>query len=168
MKYKQPFKFIPWSTSHTSQEPGPWNCESPKGSVQRLSQTHLHVLRSRALRCSVKSYVCSVRSTSHTSQEPCPWNCESPKGSVQRLSQTHLHVLWSRALRCSVESYVTGPSTKCYFNEFLFMRVLTYDKIKSDERSECHVSRFCVRLTSKRWYLKIIQVTKKHDPFDVM
>ena len=28
---------------------------------------------------------------------------------------------------CSVKSYVTGPSTKCYFNELLFMRVLTYD-----------------------------------------
>jgi hypothetical protein len=25
-------------TSHTSQEPWPWNCESPKESVQRLSQ----------------------------------------------------------------------------------------------------------------------------------
>ena len=26
------------ATSHTSQEPWPWNCESPKESVQRLSQ----------------------------------------------------------------------------------------------------------------------------------
>jgi hypothetical protein len=26
------------------------------------------------------------------------------------------------------------------------------------------VSGFCVRLTSKRWILKIIQVTMKHDP----
>jgi hypothetical protein len=31
---------------------------------------------------------------------------------------------------CSVKSYVTGPSTKCYFNECLFMRVLTHDKIE--------------------------------------
>jgi hypothetical protein len=30
------------------------------------------------------------------------------------------------------------------------------------------VSRFCVRPTSKRWFLKIIQVTIKHDPFDGM
>jgi hypothetical protein len=31
---------------------------------------------------------------------------------------------------CSVKSYVTGSSTKCYFNEFLFMRVLTPGTIK--------------------------------------
>ena len=30
------------------------------------------------------------------------------------------------------------------------------------------VFRFCVRPTSKRWFLKIIQVTMKHDPFDAM
>ena len=30
------------------------------------------------------------------------------------------------------------------------------------------VSRFCVRPTSKRWFLRIVQVTMKHDPFDVM
>ena len=42
--------------------------------------------------------------------------------SVQRLSQRHLQnrVLWSQTLKCSVKSYVTGPSTKCYFDEFLF------------------------------------------------
>ena len=30
------------------------------------------------------------------------------------------------------------------------------------------VSRFCVRPTSKRWFLKIVQVTMKHDPLDAM
>ena len=30
------------------------------------------------------------------------------------------------------------------------------------------VSQFCVRPTSKRWFLKIIQVTMKHDSFDAM
>ena len=30
------------------------------------------------------------------------------------------------------------------------------------------VSQFCVRPTSKRWFLKIIQVTVKHDLFDAM
>jgi hypothetical protein len=30
------------------------------------------------------------------------------------------------------------------------------------------VSRFYVRPTSKRWFLKIIQVTMKHDLFDAM
>jgi hypothetical protein len=30
------------------------------------------------------------------------------------------------------------------------------------------VSRFCVRPSSKRWFLKIVQVTNKHDSFDAM
>ena len=30
------------------------------------------------------------------------------------------------------------------------------------------VSRVCVRPTSKRWFLKIVQVTMKHDPFDAI
>ena len=30
------------------------------------------------------------------------------------------------------------------------------------------VSRFCVRPSSKKQVLKIIQVTMKHDPFDAM
>jgi hypothetical protein len=30
------------------------------------------------------------------------------------------------------------------------------------------VSWFCVRLTSKRLFFKIILVTMKHDPFDAM
>ena len=34
------------------------------------------------------------------------------------------------ALKCSVKSYVTGPSTKRYFSEFLFMRVLTHCEIE--------------------------------------
>ena len=32
------------------------------------------------------------------------------------------HVVWSWALKCIVKSYATRPSTKCYFNEFLFMQ----------------------------------------------
>ena len=69
--------------------------------------------------------------TSHTSQEPWPWNYESPKESIQRPSQhiPQIHVVWSQTLECSVKAYVAGPSTKCYFNEILFMRVLTHDKI---------------------------------------
>jgi hypothetical protein len=45
---------------------------------------------------------------------------------------THLqnHVVWSRIFKCSVKSYVTRASTKCYFNEFLFMRVLTHGAIE--------------------------------------
>jgi hypothetical protein len=30
------------------------------------------------------------------------------------------------------------------------------------------VSWFCVRPTSNRWCMKIVQVTMKHDPFDAM
>ena len=30
------------------------------------------------------------------------------------------------------------------------------------------VSRFCVRPTSKRWFLKIVQLTMKHGPLDAM
>ena len=68
-----------------------------------------------------------LSATSHTSQEPWPWNSESSKENVQRLSQTHLqnYATWSRILECSVKSYQSGPSTKCNFNEFLLMRVLT-------------------------------------------
>ena len=76
------------------------------------------------------------RATSHTSQEPWPWNCESPKESVQKAIPTHLqnHVVCSRILKCSVMSYVTRPSTKCYFNEFPFMWVLTHDTNRRNER----------------------------------
>ena len=35
-----------------------------------------------------------------------------------------------KTLKCSVKSYVTGPSTKCYFKEFIFMWVLTHDKLE--------------------------------------
>jgi hypothetical protein len=55
-----------------------------------------------------------------------------PKRKCPNPIPTHLqtHVVWSRILKCSVKSYVTGPSTKCYFNEFLCMHALTHDKIK--------------------------------------
>jgi hypothetical protein len=72
--------------------------------------------------------------------------------------------------KCSVKSYVTEPSTKCSFNEFLFMLVLVHGKNKSMVVSirSVMVSRFCVRPISKRWFLKIILVNMKHDPFDAM
>ena len=41
-------------------------------------------------------------------------------------------IVWSWTLKCSVKSDVTGPPTKCYFNEFPFMRVLTHDKIEQN------------------------------------
>ena len=48
------------ATWHTSQEPWPWHCESPKESSVRITvPTHLqnHVVWSRTLKCSVKAYV---------------------------------------------------------------------------------------------------------------
>ena len=75
-----------------------------------------------------------IRATSHMSHEPWPpCNCESPKERVcPKAVPTHLpnHAVWSRALKCSVKPYVTGPSTKLYFNAFLFMRVLINDTIE--------------------------------------
>jgi hypothetical protein len=55
-----------------------------------------------------------------------------PERKCPKVVPEHLqnHVVWSLTLECSVKSYVIGPSTKCYFNEFLFMRVLTHVKIK--------------------------------------
>jgi hypothetical protein len=48
-----------------------------------------------------------------------------PKRKWPEAVPTHLqnHEVWSRTLKCNVKSYVTSPSTKCYFNEFLFTHV---------------------------------------------
>ena len=83
-----------------------------------------------------------VRATSRTSQEPWPWTLWEPKRKCPKAIPTHLqhHVVWSRTLECIVKSCVTGFSIECYFNEFLFMQVLTHDKIEwinGFERSEC-------------------------------
>ena len=51
------------ATSHTSHEPWPWNCESPKESVQSTSKGYPktppknHVVWTRIPKCSVKPYV---------------------------------------------------------------------------------------------------------------
>jgi hypothetical protein len=66
-------------------------------------------------------------------------------------------------LKCIVKSYVTGSSTKCYFNEFLFIQVLTHDKIEWTIVSvwSATVSRFCVRPTSKSWFWKYSKWLRK-------
>ena len=55
-----------------------------------------------------------------------------PKRKCPKAIPRHLqnHVVWARIFKCSVKSYMTGPSTKCYFNEFLYMPVVTHDKIE--------------------------------------
>ena len=46
-----------------------------------------------------------------------------PKRKRPKSVPRHLqnHVVWSWTLKCSVKPSMTGPSTKCYFNKFLFM-----------------------------------------------
>ena len=73
-----------------------------------------------------------------------------PKTSPKSCSVCHgsSSVVWSHMW--------LGASTKCYFNEFLFMQVLTHDKIESIngcECLECHdLPVFCVRPTSNMWF----------------
>jgi hypothetical protein len=45
-----------------------------------------------------------------------------PKRECPKAVPRHLynHVVWSWILKCSVKPYVTGPSTKFYFNEYLY------------------------------------------------
>ena len=66
------------------------------------------------------------------SQEPVTVNLWEPKRKCPKAVPRHLqlHAVWSQALECSVKSYVTGLSTKCYVIEFLYMWVLTCDKVK--------------------------------------
>ena len=47
-------------------------------------------------------------------------------------------------------------------------RMIKYNKSKVMSILSAMVSRFCVRPTSKSWFLKIIQGTMKHDAFNVM
>ena len=58
------------------------------------------------------------------------------------------------------------------FNEFLFMwgphTCLKHSKSIVVRFRSAMVFWFCVKSTSKRWFLKIVQVTVKHDPFDAM
>ena len=118
--------------------------------------------------------LCKLRATSYTSQEPWPWNCESPKESAQRPSQdtSRLFVVWSRILTCSVKPYVTGHSTNCYFNEFMFMRILTHEKNIITRRLWAFgmpwSPRFVLGLPPRVKFLKIVQVTMKHDPLDAV
>ena len=59
-------------------------------------------------------------------------NCESPQQKWPKAVPPHLqtHAAWSRTLKYSVKLNVTAPSTECYFNEFLFTRVLVHDRIE--------------------------------------
>ena len=97
-----------------------------------------------------------------------------PKRNCAKVVPRHLqnHRVWSWTFKYSVKSYVTGPSTKCYFNECLFMWVRTLDLIEYQQLSVFGMPwspGFYVKPTSKKLiFLKIVQVTMKHDPFDAM
>ena len=64
------------------------------------------------------------------------------KVSKDRSRHLQNHAVRSQTLKCRLNSYVIGPLSKCYFDEFLFMRVLHHDRpIKKGngwERSDCH------------------------------
>ena len=81
-----------------------------------------------------------------------------PNRKCPKAVPTHLHnhVVLSRALKCSVKPFVTGRSTKCYFNEFLFIRSLRM--IKENKPTVVSVRsvmvlRFCIGLPprSSKW-----------------
>ena len=116
-----------------------------------------------------------LRATSHTSEEPWPRNCESPKQSVQRPSQ-HTSKLMScgHESSCVVWSRIwRGPLTKCYFNEFYSCKV---SRIIKKNWTNQRLWAFGVPwsfgvvlgLSPRGGFLKIVQVTMKHDPFDAM
>ena len=46
--------------------------------------------------------------------------------------------------------------------------MINYNKLAVVSIHSAVVSRVCVRPTSKKWVLKIVQVTMKHDPFDAI
>ena len=114
-----------------------------------------------------------LRAISHMSQEPWPWNCESPKEKCPKAIPRHLqnHVVWSWIFKCIVKSYVTGPSTKCYFNDFYSCgssRMIIYNKSMIVNIWSAMVPWFCVRPTSTRWFWKLNQVTMKNNPLKAM
>ena len=95
-----------------------------------------------------------------------------PKRKCPKAIPRHFqnHLVWSQSLKCSVKSYVAGPSTKCYFNKLLFMRALTPWLYRINQwlwafgvKWSPH---FVLGLPPRDGFLKIVQVTMKHDSFD--
>ena len=112
--------------------------------LQRSPQIHTRTIQYNWDR-SDWHHVCYVWSKGQFTYEPraVTMKLRELKRNWLKTVPRHLqnHVLWSQTLKCSLKSHVIGPSTKCYFNEFLFMRVLTHDIIEwtnGSERSECH------------------------------
>ena len=124
---------------------------------------------------SLMCIVALTATSSHAGQDMWPWDCESPKVSVPRLSQDT-----SKIMSCGhgPSSVVCSPRMQqCPLPHVISMNfylcgVVTCDRIhyiNGCEHWECHgLPVLCVRPTSKSWFLKSIQVTMKHDPFDAM
>ena len=114
-----------------------------------------------------------ARATSYTSQEPWPWNCESPNESVQRLSQDTSKIMycghgpsnavWSHMWPGPQPNVISMNSYSCESSHMIQSHKTMIVSVHS-----AMVSQFCGKPTSKRWLLKIVQVTMKHDPFDTM
>ena len=100
---------------------------------------------------------------------------QEPKRKCPKVVLTHLQshvVVWSQTFSYSVKSYVTKLSTKCLFNECFYScrssHMMKYNKSMLVSVRSVMVSWFCVRPTSKRWLLRIVQVTLKHYLLDAM
>jgi hypothetical protein len=77
---------------------------------------------------------CRLDPKGHFTHEPRAMT--SPKESVHRPSQDTSKIMYCGhgSSSVSVKSYVIKPSTDCYFNEFLFMRVGPYTRAKSRDQ----------------------------------
>jgi hypothetical protein len=69
----------------------------------------------------------------------------------------------------NLKPYVTGPSTNAISVNFYSCgssHMINYNKPTVVSVGSAMVSWFCVRPTSERWFLEIVQVTMRCDPFD--
>ena len=72
-------------------------------------------------------------------------------GPLQTQVKTCDRVVWSRILKCIVKSYFTGPSTKFYFDEFLFMSVLTHEELIKGHFTHETESHVTITLQAVSW-----------------
>ena len=83
-----------------------------------------------------------------------------PKRNCPKAVPWHFlnHVVWSWTLKCSVKSCVTGPSTRCHFNELLFMWGPHTWKNRINQQLWVFgvpwSPHFCIRAISKKWVFK--------------
>ena len=93
-----------------------------------------------------------------TSQEPWPWTCESPKETIQK------HVVWSRILKWNEVWGHMWPGV----NQNLFQYISIHMGLSHMLNRVYLRFGYGVKPTSERWFLKIVQVTMKHDLLDAL